>query len=172
MDNLMKLVTTALEWPYLAGETDVRAERLKSAAELLVLRHDTLKLIDGAGPDAPIAERDEETKERANGTEQETVQKSEQQNTTKTVETTKEQVQTVKSPKCTFSGEVSIDLERFLNSDTHLVECPNCGRTRTLSPVKGVLRFKSHDPRKSQAPVTGRRWATLSDKTDWNVVGG
>ena len=59
MDNLMKLVTTALEWSYLAGETDVRAERLKSAAELLVLRHDTLKLIDGAGPDAPIAERDE-----------------------------------------------------------------------------------------------------------------
>jgi hypothetical protein len=45
MDNLMKLVTTALEWSYLAGETDVRAERLKSAAELLVLRHDTLKLI-------------------------------------------------------------------------------------------------------------------------------
>src|SRR5258706_16439858 len=27
--------------------------------------------------------------------------------------------QTVKSPKCTFSGEVSIDLERFLNSETH-----------------------------------------------------
>src|SRR5438132_1551623 len=51
MDNLMKLVTTALEWSYLAGETEVRAERLKSAAELLVLRHDTLKLIDGAGPD-------------------------------------------------------------------------------------------------------------------------
>jgi hypothetical protein len=49
MDNLMKLVTTALEWSYLAGETEVRAERLKSAAELLVLRHDTLKLIDGAG---------------------------------------------------------------------------------------------------------------------------
>jgi len=51
MDNLMKLVMTALEWSYLAGETEVRAERLKSAAELLVLRHDTLKLIDGAGPD-------------------------------------------------------------------------------------------------------------------------
>jgi hypothetical protein len=39
---------------------------------------------------------------------------------------------------------VSIDLKRFLNSDTHLVECPGCGRTRTLSPVKGVLRFKAH----------------------------
>ena len=44
MDNLMKLVTTALEWSYLDGDTEVGAERLKSAAELLVLRHDTLKL--------------------------------------------------------------------------------------------------------------------------------
>jgi hypothetical protein len=38
-----KLVTTALEWTYSAGETNVRAERLKSAAELLVLRHDTAR---------------------------------------------------------------------------------------------------------------------------------
>ena len=45
MDNLMKLVTIALEWSYAAGETAVRAERLKSAAELLVLRHDTLRII-------------------------------------------------------------------------------------------------------------------------------
>src|SRR5205807_9790535 len=51
MDNLMKLVTIALEWSYAAGETAVRAERLKSAAELLVLRHDTLRLFDGAGSD-------------------------------------------------------------------------------------------------------------------------
>jgi hypothetical protein len=27
MDNLMKLVTTVLEWTYEAGETNVRAER-------------------------------------------------------------------------------------------------------------------------------------------------
>jgi hypothetical protein len=58
MDNLMKLVTTALEWTYEAGETNVRAERLKSAAELLVLRHDTLRIIDGAGPDAPVEDQD------------------------------------------------------------------------------------------------------------------
>src|SRR5438552_5945987 len=55
MDYLMKLVTTALEWTYQAGETDVRAETLELAASLLVLRRDTLWLIDGAGPsiDAP-----------------------------------------------------------------------------------------------------------------------
>jgi hypothetical protein len=41
MDNLMKLVTTALEWSYLDGETDVVPLRLKSAAERLLLRHDT-----------------------------------------------------------------------------------------------------------------------------------
>ncbi len=173
MDNLMKLVVAALEWSYEAKAPDVEAKWLERAAELLVLRHDTLRIIDGAGPDAPIAERDEETKERANGTgqKQETVQESEQQNTTKTVETAKEQVQTVTSPKCTFFGVVPIDLNRFQNSDTHLVECPGCGRTRTLSPVKSVLRFKSHDPRKIQTPVTGRRWATTKGKTDWNVVG-
>jgi hypothetical protein len=55
MDYLMKLVTTALEWTYEASETDVRAETLELAASLLVLRRDTLWLIDGAGPsiDAP-----------------------------------------------------------------------------------------------------------------------
>ena len=51
MDYLMKLITTALEWTYQAGETDVRAETLEVAASLLVLRRDTLRLIDGAGPD-------------------------------------------------------------------------------------------------------------------------
>jgi len=46
MDYLMKLVTTVLEWSYQAGETDVRAETLEKAAELLVLRRDTLRIID------------------------------------------------------------------------------------------------------------------------------
>ncbi len=69
MDNLMKLVTTALEWSYLAGETEVRAERLKSAAELLVLRHDTLKLIDGAGPDARPQDQNKAEPASVNGKE-------------------------------------------------------------------------------------------------------
>ncbi len=46
----MKLVTTALEWTYEAHETDVRAETLEQAAELLVLRRDTFGIIDGDGP--------------------------------------------------------------------------------------------------------------------------
>ena len=173
MDNLMKLVTTALEWTYSAGETDVRAERLKFAAELLVLRHDTLRIIDGVGPDAPVEDRDTETKERANGKEpqREMVQGNEQQNTTETVETAKEPVQTSTSPKCTFSRMVvPIDLKRWTESSVTLVECSDCGRTRSLSPSKGVLRFPPHDRRKMQTKVSGLRWAT-SDKTDWGVVG-
>src|SRR6266571_8851393 len=173
MDNLMKLVTTALEWSYLAGETDVRAERLKSAAGLLVLRHDTLKLIDGAGPDSLRTDQNKAEPASANGKEPErqTVQENEQQNTTKTVETAKEPVLPRTSPKCTFPGVVSIDLKRFADSGVSLVECPDCGRTRSLTPRKGVLRFPSHERRKMQTPVTSKRWAAKG-KTDWDVVGG
>jgi hypothetical protein len=174
MDYLMKLVTTALEWSYTAGETDVRAETLKKAAELLVLRRDTLRIIDGAGPDALVSERDGAEPASVNGKEpqRETVQESEQQNTAKTVETVEEQVQTSNSPKCTFFGMVSIDLKRFADSGVALVECPDCSRTRSLSPNKGVLRFPSHDRRKMQTPVTSRRWVATKGKTDWDVVGG
>jgi AAA domain len=58
MDYLMKLVTTALEWSYQAGATEVRTETLERAAELFVLRRDTLRIIDGEGPssEAPSSE--------------------------------------------------------------------------------------------------------------------
>src|SRR5712691_11405780 len=174
MDNLMKLVATALEWSYLAGETDVRAERLKSAAELLVLRHDTLKLIDGAGPNTLAQDQNKAEESGVNGKEPErqTVLKNEQQNTTKTVETAKEQENTSKTANCTFSGElVPIDLKRFTKSSVSLVECPRCGRMRSLSPSKGVLRFKPHTRRKQQTPLTEKRWSATG-KTDWSVVGG
>jgi hypothetical protein len=46
MDNLMKLVTTALEWTYAAGETDVTAQTLEAAAELLTLGRDAIRVID------------------------------------------------------------------------------------------------------------------------------
>ncbi len=173
MDNLMKLVIAALEWSYEAKATDVQAKRLERAAELLVLRHDTLRIIDGAGPDAPVEDQDTETKDRANGKEPEPemVQENEPQHTTKTVETVEEQGQTSTSPKCTFSRTaIPIDLKRFMDSGVTVVECPDCSRTRSLSPVKGVLRFPPHEPRKIQAEVQGKRWSTTG-KTDWDVVG-
>lgn len=174
MDNLMKLVTTALEWTYEAGEMNVRAERLKFAAELLVLRHDTLRIIDGAGPDVPVENPDRDPKDRANGNEPErqTVQENERASPTEMVETAKEPVQTSTLAKCTFSRTVIlIDPKRFTDSGVSSVECPDCERTRSLSPVKGVLRFPPHEPRKIQTPVTGVRWAAKG-KTDWDVVGG
>ena len=41
---------------------------------------------------------------------------------------------------------------------------------RTLEPRGGVLRFKSHDKRKTTIPNTGQRWA--KGEPDWNVIGG
>jgi hypothetical protein len=172
-----KLVVTALEWSYLDGQTDVAPSRLKSAAELLVLRHDTLKLIDGAGPEALPQEQNQRDVPGVNGKEPEQQAVSEnavpnETNTVETVETAKEQEQPGKTANCTFSGAlVPIDLKRFTDSGINLVECPGCGRMRSLSPVKGVLRFKAHTRRKQQTPLTEKRWSATGT-TDWNVVGG
>ena len=73
MDYLMKLVTTALEWTYAAGETDVKAETLEKAASLLVLRRDTLRIIDGAGPSLDASPSESTEQEQASGTEAEQV---------------------------------------------------------------------------------------------------
>jgi hypothetical protein len=70
MDNLMKLVTTALEWSYQADEQDVKAERLELAASLLVLRHDTLRIIDGAGPAVEAAAPQSAEQGHESGTEE------------------------------------------------------------------------------------------------------
>lgn len=52
-------------------ETDVRAERLKSAAELLVPCHDMLQIIDGAEINVEVSKRDEAEPTSANRTERE-----------------------------------------------------------------------------------------------------
>ena len=173
MDYLTKLVTTALEWSYVAGETDVKGETLKKATELLVLRRDPLWIIDGDGSDALIEGRDRAKPTSANGKEpqRETVQESKRASTTETVETAKEQAQTSTSPNCTFSRMViPIDPKRWTESSVTLVECPLCGRTRSLSKGEGVLRFPPHEPRKIQTEVKGKRWSATG-KTDWDVVG-
>ncbi len=172
MNYLMKLVTTTLEWTYQAGEPDVRAETLEQAASLLVLRRDTLRIIDGAGPSVEVPPSESTEQGNGSGTEpeREAVQALHVPHTTETGGTVGEQTQTVKTPKCTFPGVVSIDLKRFLDSGIALVECPDCARTRSLSPRNGVLRFPSHDKRKTRTPVTSQRWAM--QKTIWEVVGG
>jgi hypothetical protein len=192
MDNLMKLVIAALEWSYEAKATDVRAEWLERAAELLVLRHDTLRIIDGAGPGIEADQASAASAEQANETQTEQVSSSnEEQKLSSSVPTEQATVagsrllsshpksgehsavsESNQSAKCMFFGVVPIDIKRFEESDVALVECPGCGRVWTLSPRSGVLRFKSHDKRKTDTPNTGRRWARGEGETDWNVVGG
>src|SRR5712692_1094279 len=133
MDYLMKLVTTALEWSHAAGETDVKTEMLESAASLLVLRRDTLRIIDGAGPSIEAPQSESTGQEQASGTEAEQVSSPNAQPEKPTSAPT-EQVdqalsaqnepatrssaqgdkkQPAKPTKCTFSGVVPIDLSRF-----------------------------------------------------------
>jgi len=179
--------------PIWAGETDVRAETLQTAASLLVLRRDTLRIIDGAGPSVEAPPLESTGQEQASGTEGEgvstrgnlpenTVQaqtsqtdKGDQAPSARSEHATDhsavvDQKQIAKSTKCTFSGVVPIDLKLFLESGVALVECPDCACTRTLEPRDGVLRFKSHDKRKTTTPNTGQRWA--KGEPDWNVIGG
>ncbi len=191
MDYLMKLVTTALEWTYQAGETDVRAETLEAAASLLVLRRDTLWLIDGAGPDIEAPEvRQFNGPKQASETQAEPVSslstQPEQPTSASTGRVNEAQSQRSEShpksgvqeaasqlpqaTKCTFSGIVPIDLKRFQESGVSFVECPDCASMRTLVPHRGVLRFKLHDKRKTTTPNTGQRWAKQGN-VDWDIVG-
>jgi hypothetical protein len=185
-----KLVTTALEWTYSAGETDVRAETLEAAASLLVLRRDTFRLIDGAGPDIETPQAKSNGLEEASETGAEQVSSLDTQSERPTLTPTgqvdqarsrrsesplKSEVreavsQPTQSTKCPFSGVVRIHLKRFQESGVSLVECPDCASMRTLEPRGGVLRFKSHDKRKTTTPNAGQRWAKKGT-VDWDVVG-
>jgi hypothetical protein len=171
MDYLMKLVTTALEWTYQAGEPDLRAETLEQAASLLVLRRNTLRVIDGVGPSVGSPPAASTAPGKGSGTEPEgeAVQALHVPHATATGGTVGAPVPNGNTPKCTFAGVVAIDLQRFADSSVVLVQCPACARTRSLAPHRGVLRFPSHDQRKMQTPVTGVRWT--KGAMDWEVVG-
>jgi type II secretory pathway predicted ATPase ExeA len=192
MDYLMKLVTTALEWSYQAEETDLRAETLEQAASLLVLRRDTLRIIDGAGPSVEVPPSESTAEVRASGTEAEHVPPGNlSENRTQarrartelvdqapsiphehttSHEAREDQKHLAKPTKCMFAGVVPIDSKRFLDSGTALVECPECASLRTLAPRSGVLRFPAHDQRKTRTPNSDRRWAL--GEAAWEVTGG
>src|SRR6266566_5407949 len=102
--------------PIWAGETDVRAETLEKAASLLVLRRDTLRIIDGAGPSIEAPPSESTGQEQVSGTEAEQVSSPHAQ-PKKPPSAPTEQVdqarsrkeaasQPTRSPKCTFSGVV------------------------------------------------------------------
>jgi AAA domain len=81
-----------------------------------------------------------------------------------------DQVQIVKTPKCTFSGVVPIDASHFRESGISLIECPDCAAMRSVELHKGILRFKSHDKRKTTTPNTEKRWVRVHSV--WSVVKG
>jgi hypothetical protein len=168
MDHVMKLVTTALEWAYEAHETDVRAETLEQAAELLVLRRDTFRVIDGDGPSHDAPEAVPTCVTQASETQAEQVDQSQDGHAISN-EVQKAVSQPTKPIKCTFSGIVPIDLQQFLDSSVPLVECPDCTSTSALSPHNGILRFKSHNRRKTRSLSTEPRWAKR--EMNWGVVG-
>jgi hypothetical protein len=168
MDHVMKLVTTALEWAYEAHETDVRAETLEQAAELLVLRRDTFRIIDGDGPshDALPVESASETQASETKKDQEAQDQDERAGSPDGQSAVP---QFSKPVKCTFSGVMPIDLQQFLDSSVPLVECPDCTSTSALSPHNGIIRFKSHNRRKTRNLTTEPRWAER--ETVWAVIG-
>jgi hypothetical protein len=180
MDNLMKLVLAALEWSYEAKAADVQEKWLEQAAELLVLRHDTFRIIDGKGPGAEQASETEKEAASEIPTQQVSSPNEEQAPPSSTPVEQEKQVrsrekkesQPLASGNCTFSGIVPVALQRFKQSGVSVVECPGCGRAWTLSPSGGVLRFKAHPKRKTNTPNAGRRWARGEGETDWDVVGG
>ena len=165
MDYLMKLVTTALEWTYSAGETDVRAETLEVAASLLVLRRDTLRLIDGAGPDIEAPHP-----RQSNGLEEASETEAEQPTLTPTgqveqaqsrrsesppkSEVQKAVLQPTQSTKCTFFGTVPIDLKRFQESGVSLARVPladSAGSASWLGPSPSIIRKVSRRSTRSSA---------------------
>ena len=79
-------------------------------------------------------------------------------------------VQTVTTLKCTFSGVVPIEARRFLDGGTQFIECPDCAAMRSVDLRNGVLRFKSHDKRKTTTPNTEQRWTRVD--LAWGVVRG
>ena len=175
----MKLVIAALEWSYEAKALDVQVTWLEQAAELLVLRHDTLWIIDGAAPGmetdqaeilSPAQESETQAEQVSSSKEEQKIPPSGSTEQAPLAQSRKKaETPPAASDKCTFSGVVQISLQRFEESGVARVECPGCGRVWTLSPSGGVLRFKSHDKRKTNTPNTGKRWAMR--ETIWKVIG-
>jgi len=66
MDQLMKLVTLALQPTYAAGERDVTAQTLEAVAELLTLHRDSIRVLDAPGvKESQPASQEEPPEERS-----------------------------------------------------------------------------------------------------------
>jgi hypothetical protein len=109
-------------WTYKAGLTDVQEETLGQAADLLMLRRDTFRIIDGAG-----------------------------------------------------SGIDDQDASSGRSAQADLIDEQKAGQAPAPKSEqdtfhKGVLRFKSHNRRKTRSLLTEPRW--VRREMIWEIVGG
>jgi energy-coupling factor transporter ATP-binding protein EcfA2 len=74
------------------------------------------------------------------------------------------------SGKCSFSGVLEIPPQRFLESGIDRVECPDCQAHRQVVPRNGVLRYPTHDRRKTRTPQKEPRWAQGGE--EWEPISG
>jgi hypothetical protein len=169
MGHLMKLVTTALEWSYEAGETDVRAETLEKAAELLTLGRDIIRLIDGAGPTVEIL--------RSATSEQESVPQAEAGEASAKdapkqrpplCDEVGETQRAVPSTNCSFSGSIELEAPRWLESTVELVQCPTCGSVSKAKLKGQSVVIAPHPPRKLRPVRNVTRWTEQGP--DWILV--
>ncbi len=72
--------------------------------------------------------------------------------------------------RCTFSDVLDIEPGRFQESGVARGECPECAALRQLQLRNGILRYPSHEKRKTQTLQTERRWVQGKDK--WEIISG
>jgi hypothetical protein len=169
MDHLMKLVSNALEWSYEDGLQDVSAERLKSAAELLTLGRNIIRLIDGAGPTVEIPQSDTTEQERGQEAKaRETPMPDPAEQRASDRDEVGETQRTVPSTNCSFSGPIKLEAGRLLSSKVEVVQCPSCGSV-SKAKVKGQsVIISPHPPRKLRPVRNVTRW--MEQETEWVLV--
>ncbi len=169
MDYLMKLVTTALEWSYEAKAPNVRPETLEKAAELLVLRRDTLRIIDGDGPNSKIQQSD--TTEQESRQEAETEEKPAPNLLTRHDPPLDEMGETqteASSAQCSFSGPIQLEAARWRESRVEVVQCPTCGSVSKAKLKAQSIIIASHPKRKSRPVRNVTRW--MEQAMGWELV--
>jgi len=169
MDHLMKLVSTALEWSYQAGQPDVSAEMLEKAAELLTLGRNIVRLIDGAGP--TVERPPSDTTEQESGQEAEAGEapaKAAPKQRASHHDEAGETQRAVSSTNCSFSGPIKLEVPRWMESKVEVVQCPACGSISKAKLKGQSVVIVRHPPRKLRAVRNVTRW--MEQGTAWVLI--
>jgi hypothetical protein len=65
---------------------------------------------------------------------------------------------------CPFKGVIEISPDQMKATGVSLVECPDCGRARSLPFSGRTIRFPSHTKRKTNTPNKDERWAKRDER--------